>query len=138
MQARNGKKRRECMANRISHKKIRLHIICTALTSPVTRICSLSLQSKVFPSAWKLHKICPIPKKGDLRIVNNYRPISLLPILSKVLETCRKYCIQEDHWFYATSPCQVPIWLPEKSIVSIANACVLLRYFQERRIAATN
>ena len=59
----------------------------SALTSPVARICSLSLQSKVFPSAWKLHKICPIPKKGDLRIVNNYRPISLLPILSKVLES---------------------------------------------------
>ena len=32
----------------------------------------------------------------------------------------------------------MPIWLPEESIVSITNACVLLRYFQEHRTATTN
>ena len=55
----------------------------TSLTEPVTTIFNLSLQTKSYPSQWKIHEICPIPKKGDLKIVNNYRPISLLPKFSK-------------------------------------------------------
>ena len=39
------------------------------------------------PSQWKIHKICPISKKGDICYVRNYRHISLLCILSKVLES---------------------------------------------------
>ena len=38
------------------------------------------------PKAWKKANVIPIHKKGDKDIVNNYRPISILPILSKVLE----------------------------------------------------
>ena len=34
-----------------------------------------------------VHKICPIPKTGDKSDVRNYRSISLLCILSKVLES---------------------------------------------------
>ena len=37
----------------------------SALTAPVTHICNLSLQSQVFPTAWKLHKICPISTTTD-------------------------------------------------------------------------
>ena len=59
----------------------------SALTALMAHIYNLNLQSQVFPTAWKLHKTCPIPKKGDFHIVNNYIPISLLPILSKVLES---------------------------------------------------
>ena len=59
----------------------------TSLVEPLTYICYLSLKINTFPADWKVHKICPIPKKGDLCLVKNYRPISLLPILSKVLES---------------------------------------------------
>jgi len=38
------------------------------------------------PSQWKIHKITSIPKKGSLTEIKNYRPISLLCVLSKVLE----------------------------------------------------
>ena len=41
----------------------------------------LSLQAGVFPNSWKMANICPIFKKGDR--TNNYRPISLLSMLSK-------------------------------------------------------
>ena len=40
----------------------------------------------MFPDIWKRLKICPIHKKCDKKIVNNYRPVSLLPICGKVLE----------------------------------------------------
>lgn len=40
------------------------------------------------PAAWKVSNIVPIPKRGSAKEVSNYRPISLLPIVSKVLERC--------------------------------------------------
>ena len=58
-----------------------------SLSTPVTTLFNLSLKTSSFPSEWKAHKICLIPKKGDLHSVKNYRPITLLPILSKVFES---------------------------------------------------
>ena len=49
-------------------------------------IFNASLTSGVFPSAWKMAEITPIPKEGDHEQTNNNRPISLLPMLSKVCE----------------------------------------------------
>ena len=40
----------------------------------------------VYPDTWKKSNIVPVHKKGDKQIVNNYRPVSLLPICSKILE----------------------------------------------------
>jgi hypothetical protein len=45
-----------------------------------------TLQSNTFPNALKLARVIPIFKKGDKTNMNNYRPIALLPALSKVLE----------------------------------------------------
>jgi hypothetical protein len=57
-----------------------------SLTQPITLILDSSLATSTFPAAWK-NKIVPIPKKGDLHSVKNYQPISLLSIISKVMET---------------------------------------------------
>ena len=38
------------------------------------------------PSSWKESNIVPILKGGTVKEVSNYRPISLLPLVSKVLE----------------------------------------------------
>ena len=56
--------------------------ICAAFT----HICNLSLVSGQFPEAMKFSKVIPVYKSGDVNTLNNYRPISLLPTLSKVLE----------------------------------------------------
>ena len=40
----------------------------------------------MFPDIWKRSNICPIHKKGDKQIINNYRPVSLLPICGKIFE----------------------------------------------------
>ena len=39
-----------------------------------------------FPDAFKLSKVIPLFKKGDSSLLVNYRPISLLPTISKVFE----------------------------------------------------
>ena len=46
----------------------------------------MCLNSSTIPSEWKVHKICPIHKKGSILEANNYRPISLLCIISKIME----------------------------------------------------
>ena len=38
------------------------------------------------PNVWKYAKVTPLPKGGDSQVVSNYRPISLLPLLSKLIE----------------------------------------------------
>jgi hypothetical protein len=47
-----------------------------------------SLRLSQVPAEWKLANIVPLHKKGQKDHVENYRPISLLSIISKVLERC--------------------------------------------------
>lgn len=56
------------------------------IVSPLTYIINLSLTKGIFPKKWKKARICPIFKGGDDSELCNYRPISILPILSKILE----------------------------------------------------
>ena len=46
----------------------------------------MSIRQNVFPNCWKEALVIPLYKKGDPSLPCNYRPISLLPILSKVFE----------------------------------------------------
>ncbi len=52
----------------------------------LTHICNLSLITGQFPSQWKQARIAPIFKNGARDECKNYRPISILPTLSKVIE----------------------------------------------------
>ena len=45
-----------------------------------------SISSHTFPSIWKCAKVIALFKSGDKELATNYRPISLLPTLSKLLE----------------------------------------------------
>ena len=56
------------------------------LTSQLTLIFNMSIKSTTFPDEWKKTTVIPIPKAGDLQKVENYRPISLLPLPGKILE----------------------------------------------------
>ena len=56
------------------------------LAKSVTEICNLSIKSKNFPDTCKLAKLKPIFKKGSRMDPFNYRPISLLPLISKIFE----------------------------------------------------
>ena len=39
-----------------------------------------------FPAEWKKANVVPVHKKGDHQCVKNYRPVSLLPVFSKIFE----------------------------------------------------
>ena len=63
-----------------------LKIACNSIVTPITHIINRSILSSVYPDKWKSARISPIFKNGDGSDVNNYRPISILPVISKLLE----------------------------------------------------
>ena len=63
-----------------------LKIAPNILTPSITYIINKSIESGVFTGTWKNAKVNPIFKTGDKDNVNNYRPISILPTLSKIIE----------------------------------------------------
>ena len=56
------------------------------LVPVITHIVNLSIRDKIFPHQWKTSKIIPLHKKKEVIYPENYRPVSLLPIFSKILE----------------------------------------------------
>ena len=54
--------------------------------NPVRKWFLLSKHKFVFPRQWKIARISPIPKVNDIKSKNDLRPISILPVLSKVFE----------------------------------------------------
>ena len=49
-------------------------------------ICNLSVRNNVFPTTLKKAKVMPLPKTNDLSETNNFRPISILPLLLKPID----------------------------------------------------
>ena len=60
--------------------------IINILIKPITIIINQMLETGVFPDKLKVAKVIPLFKKGDPTLLTNYRPISLLPSLSKIFE----------------------------------------------------
>ena len=64
-----------------------LKLISNDIADSITLIINQSLKSGIFPNQLKIAKVTPIYKKDDKKIITNYRPISVLPVVSKVFET---------------------------------------------------
>ncbi len=56
------------------------------LAVPLTYLINSCLEQSVFPDTEKYAKIIPVYKSGKRSSMDNYRPISILPVLSKVFE----------------------------------------------------
>ena len=52
----------------------------------VCAIFNQSIVSGIFPDEWKLSKVIPLFKHGERSDLNNYRPISVIPVVAKVFE----------------------------------------------------
>jgi hypothetical protein len=78
------KPKSSCGIDCISNKLIKL--IKYEILSPLTLIINQCIDSGIFPDKLKVAKIIPVYKKNENNLFENYRPISLLPSLSKVIE----------------------------------------------------
>ena len=56
------------------------------LSAPLCSLVDKSLRESLFPTSEKCGKIIPVFKSGDPAILDNYRPITVVPALSKVIE----------------------------------------------------
>ena len=63
-----------------------LKVSARSISKPLAIIFRNCLQKGVFPEIWKKADVVPIHKKNEKNLITNYRPISLLPICSKVFE----------------------------------------------------
>ena len=57
-----------------------------SITPAVTELFNISIRLGEIPDEWKIARISPIPKTNDRSNPGKYRPISLLSVLSKLLE----------------------------------------------------
>ena len=63
-----------------------LKIYRFSIYKPLEMIFKQCIDTGVFPSEWKKGNIVPIRKKRDKKTLENYSPVSLLPICGKILE----------------------------------------------------
>ena len=63
-----------------------MHIAAPVLARHLCLIFNTSIANDIFPNLWKHAKVCPVFKSGNQTEMNNYRPMSVLSILSKIFE----------------------------------------------------
>lgn len=76
-------------SNSVGHDGISIKIIkqcARQLAEPLCHIINECFQTGKFPSILKISKILPLHKKGDLKLLSNYRPIAILSVFSKIFE----------------------------------------------------
>ena len=64
------------------------------ISKPLCDIINLSIRSGKFPSSWKVAKVTPIFKSRSRSLPGNYRPILVLPIISKLLEKAAQQALK--------------------------------------------
>ena len=97
-----------------------LKVMCPYIKNPLSVICNKSITEGVFPKNMKIAKLIPLYKAGDRANPDNYRPISLLPVMSKILESV----VHEQLQNFMTSNthyCKTQFGFRKKS--STINAC---------------
>lgn len=64
--------------------------LANIIVYPLTKLLNMCIRDSVFPSILKMARVVPIHKKGAEDELNNYRPISIVPIFSKIFEKALK------------------------------------------------
>ena len=63
-----------------------LKMAAPVVAPSLTEFFNMSIDTQQFPSDWKTAKVIPLFKRGQRSLLNNYRPISILPVVSKLME----------------------------------------------------
>ena len=73
----------------VGHDNISMNLIKDSIDEiifPITSIINLSITSGIVPNQLKIARVIPLFKSGEQDIFTNYRPVSVLPAFSKILE----------------------------------------------------
>ena len=73
-----------CGPHQISARMLK--VTASSIAPSITKLFNISIRTGKLPDQWKLSMVVPIPKSSNLSEPSNYRPISLLCILGKLLE----------------------------------------------------
>ena len=73
-----------CGIDKLSPRMLKL--AAPIIAPSIAKLINHSFNTASFPQRWKTAKVSPLFKGGDSEDLNNYRPISVLPVLSKVIE----------------------------------------------------
>ena len=83
----------------------------TVLTSPLTNLCNTSVVESLFLSDLKYANVTPLYKKDDSTNKENYRPISILPSISKILE---RLMFQQITFVYIEVTFSLSMWFSKR------------------------
>ena len=72
-----------------------LKLTVPSIAPSITNLFNVSIQTGCFPALWKTSNIVPVPKSNNHHEPSNYCPISLLPILGKLIEHHIHFLITE-------------------------------------------
>lgn len=106
---------------------ILLKNISTIIASPLSSLFNRCFSLGRFPQVWKRANVIPVPKSANKSLVSSYRPISLLSILSFVLEkiihsrllyAALPYISSEQHGFLPKSSCLTNLLTFQNHILS--------------------
>lgn len=67
-------------------KAIPIKYVSDIISPILTAIINATFETGIFPDRLKIARISPVHKGGNVKELSNYRPISVLPALSKVFE----------------------------------------------------
>ena len=70
--------------DKISCKVIK--IASPAISDSLTHIFNQAITLSLFPNEWKTARVIPLYKNDQRNVAGNYRPISVLPAISKIME----------------------------------------------------
>lgn len=100
-----------------------IKIVLPYIINPLTHIFNHCLTTSTFPKLWKVANIIPIAKKPSALSPNDYRPISILPVFSKALESLMSSQIQS---YISTSGLLSPMQSGFRSFHSCTTAALKL------------
>ena len=106
----------ELSSSKASDIPIRVLKACSDIISPLlTKFYNIFMQKAIFPNMLKVAQVTPIYKKGDSQLLENYRPVSMLPIFGKLFEKIiysrlYSFLMTKKYYMWPT------IWLQEASL----------------------
>ena len=82
-----------------------------------------SIETSQFPDLWKLARVTPIFKEGDKTEMSNYRPISVLPVITRLFEKLianKPYQHMTDNGYFSSE--QSGFWCLHSAVTSLVKS----------------